>query len=104
VKNLSKCKFYKKYTPESTVNTVESSVFQSKYFHIKEYSHILHPMTYDILYARKVDLWDKIKEVKFSQLLPCVLRSYTIKAIDLIFWFPKSFGPTLYEIQDSHPL
>jgi hypothetical protein len=28
-------------------------------------------MAYEILYARKVDLWDKIKEVKFSQ-LSCV--------------------------------
>jgi hypothetical protein len=28
-------------------------------------------MAYEILYARKVDLWDKIKEVKFSQFFPC---------------------------------
>jgi hypothetical protein len=29
-------------------------------------------MAYEILYARKVDLWDKLKEVKFSQLFPYV--------------------------------
>jgi hypothetical protein len=41
VKYLSKCKFYNKYghTADSTENTVESSVLQSRNFHIKDYSH-----------------------------------------------------------------
>jgi hypothetical protein len=29
-------------------------------------------MAYEIFYARKVDLFDKIKEVDFSQIFPCV--------------------------------
>jgi hypothetical protein len=29
-------------------------------------------LAYEIFYARKVDLFDKIKEVVFSQLFPCV--------------------------------
>jgi hypothetical protein len=32
-------------------------------------------MAYEILYGGKVDLFDKIKEVVFSQLFPCVLSS-----------------------------
>jgi hypothetical protein len=61
-------KFYKKYenTADSTENTVEPSVFQSKNFHIKTTCIILHPISYEILYARKKDLWDKIKDVRFS--------------------------------------
>jgi hypothetical protein len=41
VKNLSKCKFYKKYgnTADSTEKTVEPSVFQSRNFHVKDQSH-----------------------------------------------------------------
>jgi hypothetical protein len=29
-------------------------------------------LAYEIFYAKKVDLFDKIKEVVFSQLFPCV--------------------------------
>jgi hypothetical protein len=36
-------------TADSTENMVESSVFQSRNFHI-----ILHPMAFEILYASKV--------------------------------------------------
>jgi hypothetical protein len=35
-------------------------------------------MAYEILYARIVDLWDKLKEVKFSQLFPCVRHIWAI--------------------------
>jgi hypothetical protein len=31
-------------------------------------------LAYEIFYARKVDLFDKIKEVVFSQLFPCVTK------------------------------
>jgi hypothetical protein len=75
VKYLSKCRFYKKYgnTVDSTENTVESSVFQLRNFHIKDHSNNFTSMAYKILFARKIDFWDKIKEVKFSQLFPCVI-------------------------------
>jgi hypothetical protein len=33
---------------------------------------IFTSLAYEIFYARKVDLFDKIKEVIFSQLFPCV--------------------------------
>jgi hypothetical protein len=59
---MSKLKFYKKYgnTPDSAENKVESSVFQSRNLHKKDRTCIiLHPMAYEILYARKVDLWEK---------------------------------------------
>jgi hypothetical protein len=47
-------------TAYSTENTVESSVFQSKKFHIKDHTRIiLDPMAYEIYYARKVDLWER---------------------------------------------
>jgi hypothetical protein len=41
VKYLSKCKFYKilSNTADSTENTVESSVFQSRNFHLIDHSH-----------------------------------------------------------------
>jgi hypothetical protein len=67
-------KYLSKYgnTADSTENTVESYVFQSRNFHIKTTRTTLHPMAYEILYARKVDLWDKLKEVKKFQLFPCV--------------------------------
>jgi hypothetical protein len=45
VKHLSTCKFYKKNgnTADSTENAVESSVFQSRNFYIKDH---LHHFTY----------------------------------------------------------
>jgi hypothetical protein len=69
VKYLSKFEFYKKYgnTADSTEKTVEPSVCHSKNFHIKDHSHhFTSHEIYEIFYARKLDLWDKIKEVKFS--------------------------------------
>jgi hypothetical protein len=61
VKYLSKCKFYKKYgnTADFTENTVQPSVFPSRKFLIKDHSHHFTSMAYEILYARKVDLWAK---------------------------------------------
>jgi hypothetical protein len=51
-------------------------------FHIKiicvSFSHCCKHFTslaYEILYARKVALLDKLKEVDFSQFFPCVQRS-----------------------------
>jgi hypothetical protein len=57
---------------DSTENTVVSSVFQSRNFHRKDHLHHFTAHGLEILYERKVDLWDKLKEVKFSQLFLCV--------------------------------
>jgi hypothetical protein len=46
-------------------------------------------LAYEIFYARKVDLFDKIKEVVFSQLFPCVNKqeiSCTTEARSTFFW------------------
>jgi hypothetical protein len=52
-------------------------------------------MAYEILYARKQDLWNKLKEVKCSQLFRVCKMSKEkggkINAravVDLFFWFP----------------
>jgi hypothetical protein len=52
VKYLSKCKFYKKKysnTADSTENTVESSVLQSRNFHIKDHLHKFSNARFQIL-------------------------------------------------------
>jgi hypothetical protein len=96
VKHLSKCKFYKKYgnTADSTENKVESSVFQSRNFHIKDHSHHFTFHGYEVLYAKKVDLWDKIKELKFSQFFPCVFTSSPLTLFSA-WWWRRSFFETL---------
>jgi hypothetical protein len=65
VKYLSICKFYKKYgnTADSTENTVESSVFQSRNSH----------------HFTSHGLWDEIKEVKFSNNLLKIWKFENLK-------------------------
>jgi hypothetical protein len=75
VKYLSKCKFYKKYgnTSDSTENTVESSVLQSRKFHIKDHWHYftslglnLSENKFHLIFCQ--NLW--IKALSYTKILP----------------------------------
>jgi hypothetical protein len=66
---------------DSTKNTATLQILQKirwshLYFNRKTFTTriILHPMAYEIVNARRVDLWDKKHEVNFSQL--CVLSHF----------------------------
>jgi hypothetical protein len=43
-------------------------------FHLLQSFYISESPAYEIFYARKVDLFDKMKEVVFPQLCPCVFH------------------------------
>jgi hypothetical protein len=42
-------------------------------------------MAYEIVYARKVDLWDKLIEVKLTQVFQCVYGKHSNWSIDFFF-------------------
>jgi hypothetical protein len=50
-------------------------------------------MAYEILYARQVDIWDKIEEVEFSQLFPCQNQKSGVFFLIQKSYINRNIGP-----------